>query len=223
MSLAELQGMVDDLVRDTDQVITSGQRDAALAAALVRYGVDAPRRIVADATVGAGGVVPLPADWLAGQSRLLRVEDHPGQRDAREVVAAVRETPGGEELLVDGVEAGAAVRLYYTGAHTLEPTDTVPIVHRRALAALAAADLCGQLAAYYSNEGAPLIGADSVDHQGKSGRWRTRARDLAGEYTRIVGPAPNDRARPASADAVLPISNALGGPRLFHPPSGWAQ
>jgi hypothetical protein len=223
VSLADLQTLVDDLVRDTDQDIGADSRDAAIAGALARYSVDAPRRIVADAVVGAEGVVPLPAEWVPGLSALSMVEDRPGQRTRTVLTAAVRETPAGEELLVDGVTIGEAVRLYFTGAHALQPVATVPVAHQRALACLAASDLCGQLAAHYSNEGAPTIGADTVDHQGKSGRWRSRARDLAGEYTRIVGAAPTDRARPASADAVLPSRNSLGGGRLFHPPSNWPR
>lgn len=226
MSLEDLPSLVDDLVRDTDQVITATARDTAIAKALQRYSIDAPRRIVEDVTVNAQGNLPLPSAWLEGQSVLEQAEYPVGERPRRFIAAADIEpsvTPSGTTLvLLASIATGQTVRLTYTGLHVVDAlTNTVPLRHRQAVAALAAADLCGQLAAYYSNEGAPTIGADTVDHLGKSERWRARARDLNQEYTRVVGPAPSERAKPASVDVAVARTDSLGRRRMFHPTTEW--
>lgn len=228
MSLADVQSLVDDLVRDTDQVISSLARDTAIAGALARYSEDAPRRVIEDAVVDADGNLPLPAAWTSGASVLYQAEYPIGGRPPTLIPADmlyVVGTPGGDVIqLLASLPAGETVRLTFSGAHALDAaTDTVPLRHRHALAALAASDLCGQLASNYSNEGTPTIGADTVDHQGKSDRWRARARDLAKLYEGIVGPAPSNRTRPASADVTPQRTDSLGRSRLFHPPRGWTQ
>lgn len=227
MSLAAVQAIVDDLVRDTDQVIVSLARDTAIANALLRYSVDAPRRVVEDVNVDAGGNLPLPTSWAEG-STLIQAEYPIGERPRTFIAPSSIEesaTPTGTLLvLVSHIDTGESVRVTYTAPHVLDATtDSVPARHQRALAALAASDLCGQLAAHYANEGAPTIGADTVDHQGKTERWRARARDLAQEYARIVGPAPSDRAKAASVDVAVSRPDSLGRRRMFHPPGQWPR
>jgi len=219
--------MVDDLVRDKDQVISSVQRDAAIATALATYGAASPREIVEDIECPGGQVLPMPAEWIDGHSEIRAIEYPVGQVPPVEIdltaMRVVRAPVGSSLLFLFSPTSGELVRLTYTGAHVLdEDTDTVPARHRRALAALAAADLCGQLSAYYATEGAPTIGADSADHQGKTERYRNRARDLRAEYTQTVG-TTSDRTRPASVDVALPSRDSLGGRPLFHPPSGWRR
>lgn len=226
MSLDDLPTLVDDLVRDTDQVISSTVRDTAIAKALQRYSVDAPRRVVEDVAVNVQGNLPLPAAWSEGLSVLLQAEYPVGERprsliNASHIETAV--TPSGTTLvLLDTIATGEIVRVTYTAVHVVDGvTNTVPMRHRHPVACVAAADLCGQLAAYYANEGAPTIGADVVDHQGKCERWRNRARDLMAEYTRIVGPAPSERTKAASVDVAVERTDSLGRQRIFHPASGW--
>ncbi|MEO5626928.1 MAG: hypothetical protein ABIQ70_13045 [Dokdonella sp.] len=228
MSLADVQSLVDDLVRDTDQVITSSQRDTAIANAVLRYSADAPRRVVEDVVVDSGGNLPAPSFWLDDSSRVLRAEYPIGVRPASyipgELIDTVATPAGVTIVLLGGIADGETVRLAYTAAHALEVgTDTIPAQHRRAVAALAGSDLCGQLAAQYSNESAPTISADTVDHKGKSDRWRARSRDLMAEYTRVVGSAPSERTKPASVDVPLVRTDSLGGRRLFHPTTGWPR
>lgn len=227
MSLADVQSLVDDLVRDKDQVIASVQRDAAIAAALERYSADSPRLVVEDLTAPGGQYLPLPALWLDGQSEIRGVEYPIGEVPPAEIdVGALRVilTPSTSSLLFTySPSAGELVRVAYTAAHVLDgATDTIPNRHRRLVAALAAADLCGQLASYYASEGAPTIAADVADHQGKSERYRARARDLRAEYAQAIG-TQGDRAKPASVDVALPPRDSLGGRPLFHPPRGWPR
>ncbi len=226
MSLASFQRLVDDLVRDTDQVVSSTQRDDAIENAVTRYSANVPARVVEDVVVDSAGAVPLPAGWIEGESELTQVEHPLGQQPRVYVpleLFLVEQTPSGTVIeQMAGAVAGDTLRLSFTGAHALTTTsDTIPSKHRYAVACLAASDLCGQLAAYYANEGAPTLPADTVDHKGKSERWRARARDLAAEFTRVVGVPQSERARPASVDVAPPRRDSLGRKRFFHPTTDW--
>lgn len=228
MLLPDFQSLVDDLVRDKDQVITSSQRDTAITGALDRYSVDAPLHLVEDFVAPGGLRLPVPPGWVRGQSEVRAIEVPVGQIPARYldlVGVSIYRGPVTEEIeLISPIAAGESVRIFFTGAHVLDAaTTSIPKRHQRAVAALAAADLCGQLASHYASEGEPTIGADAVDHNNKSTRFRNRARDLRAEYSAAVGPAPSDRNRPASVTVPLPSRDALGGRRLFHPPAGWPR
>lgn len=228
MSLADVQQLVDDLVRDTDQVISSTARDTAIELAVVRYSSNAPRRVVEDVVAGAASALPAPAGWVAGESELQQIEWPVGRQPRAFVpleLVLVETTPDGVQFeQLAGIGAGQTVRLTFTGTHMLTATaDTIPLKHRHAVACLAAADLCGQLAAHYSNEGAPTLPADTVDHKGKSDRWRARQRDLLAEYKLAVGAAPNDRTKAASAEVTPPRRTSLGHRRMFHPPTDWPR
>lgn len=227
MSLVETQALVDDLVRDKDQVIVSARRDVAIGNALQRYSQDAPRQLVRDVTSDGTALLPLPTDWVDGISDLHEIEYPIGnfpptllEPDA----FGLYTTPSGNVIRVAlAPPIGDGLRVSFTAPHQLDNShDTIPATHQRALACLAAADLCGQLASYYASESAPTIGADVADHQGKTDRYRKRAQDLLAEYVRIVGVAPSNRTTPASAIAQpgKPV-DSLGWPRMFHPTRNW--
>ncbi len=227
MSLADLQALVDDLVRDKDQVITTEQRDTAIDGAVSRYSADAPRVLVEDVTSAGGQRLDLPAGWDANASEIRSIEYPVGHIPSIELdpeAWRVYTGPDGAEIvLLLTLLAGEDVRIAYTAPHALDAgTDTIPARHRRPVACLAAADLCGQLASYYATEGEPTIAADAVNHDSKSQRWSRRARDLAAEYQKTVGTV-GDRAKGASATVELPRRDSLGGRRIFHPPGSWPR
>lgn len=226
--LADFQQLVDDLVRDKDQVISTTARDAAIAAALARYSSDAPRQdIVEDVTSAGGHILPLPGGWH--DTSVLRALEYPVGRHPPSVIGPqgyqFYRSPTGVELrLVLSLLAGDEVRLTYTAPHLLDDaTSTIPDRHWRPLACLAAADLCDQLANYFATEGMPTIGADTVDHQSKTDKFTRRARDYRAQYVAAVGSAPADRNKGASATVQLPSRDSLGNPRIFHPPSDWPR
>ena len=229
MSLAAFQQLVDDLVRDRDQVITSGQRSAAIGNAVLRYSADAPRVLIEDVTSVAGGQrLPVPTGWVVGRSELRGLEYPVGKIPASEIgldsATIYQSLTGPEIVLLLSLFAGDVVRVTFTGWHVLtETTDSIPPPHQYAVACLAASILCGQLSAYYATEGSPTLQADTVDHLGKTERYRARARDLAAEYTRIVGNATPDSTKPAMAVAEFPSTDSLGGKTLFHPPRRWPR
>jgi hypothetical protein len=182
--------------------------------------------VVVEATAAAGSELALPAGWVPDFSSVQAVEypvdeDPVSELSLSEVRLRVR--PAATTIAVPASFAGGeTVRLTYTATHVVDAeTDTLPPQHRAAVAALAASMICGQLAAYYASESAPTLGADVADHQGKSQRFRDRARDLLAEYNKTLGIA--DRTGTAggatqAAGVVVSMDgrNADGTPRLFH-------
>ncbi|MCH2092723.1 MAG: hypothetical protein MK141_14260 [Pseudoxanthomonas sp.] len=220
MSLTTFQGLVDDLVRDKDQVISSSTRDEAIAQAVIRYSDDRPRAVVIDVLGNGTRRLPLPAGWETGYSQLQGVEWPVDQYPAAELsMAEVRMRQAPDNLYIElPVEPGVdeAIRLTYTQRHAVDvATDTIPDRDRLAVASWAAALLCGQLQAYYATEAAPTIQADSADHQGKSERYRTRMRDLTTQYFKELG-IPEKRPSVASTVVHMRGTDSNGNPRLFH-------
>lgn len=227
MALADFQTLVDDLVRDRDQIISSTQRDVAIGAALAVYSATLPRTIVVDVVAPGGARIDLPAGFTDA-SQLVSIEYPIGEIPPRLrplSEASLYTAPTVRQLdLPISVAAGESIRIGYTTDHQVDATtDTVPARHRQAVASLAASILCGQLASYYATEGDPTIAADTVDYKDKSQRFRLRARDLAAVFDAAVGSAPADRVKAASATVALERSNALGGRRLFHPARDWPR
>lgn len=221
MSKAAFQALVDDLVRDKDQVIASASRDEAIAQAVLQYSADRPREVVVDQVAMAGYELALPAGWDPALSQLRAIEYPVDQLVPRYVSTSdvrFRKRPDEDVVLAFPFEfpAAASVRLTYTQPHVVDDTtDTVPEIHRNAVACLAASMLCGQLASYYATEGAPTIGADVSDPATKTDKFRARARDLAAQYAAAVGTSGK---RNVSAGVVTHMqgTDSCGRQRLFH-------
>jgi len=206
----------------------TGARETAIANAVSRYCVDAPRAVVEDVTSDGTQRLDTPTEWVPGTSVLRAIEYPIGNIPTTELdpaAVSLYTKPDGTQqftLLITPLEDDE-LRLTYTALHLVDDThDTIPARHKRAVACLAAADLCGQLASYYATDSAPTIGADvAAGNQSKSDRFRKRQSDLLAEYSKVVGTAPAERLKPASADANPERTDAMGRQRLFHPTRGW--
>ena len=218
--LADFRTLVDDLVRDRDQVISSTQRDSAIDQAVQRYSGDRPRPVVVDATVAAGPGLDLPAGWQSDFSTIVSVEYPIGSRPPVFLEAAdlrLYESPLSVQIqLPDDVNVGDSARLTYTQRHAVDDsTDTVPLQHRLAVSYLAAAILSGQLANYYATSGEPTIAADAVDHHSKSDKFRARERDFRARYLAELGVA-DKRSGAAGVQVDWDGKDSRGNDRLFH-------
>ncbi|MEP9372612.1 hypothetical protein [Mesorhizobium sp. KR1-2] len=213
--LADLQTLVDDMVRDDAARIDADQRDRAIALALVQYGRDRPRRFVSDVTMPEDGLIELPE----GARAILTVEYPVGLRPPRFLSPhqwSRYDAPEGPRELVSGVATGATMRVTFGGAHALtEDQDTVPPEDREALTSYAAAILFDQVAAMTSGDGNPTIPADAVNHGAKpenfakrAERWRQRYHDLLGIDVK--------RTKAASVVVQTPLASTTGGSRLTH-------
>lgn len=219
MSLAELQSLVTDLVRDKDQIITTAQRDTAVQTAVLRYSSDRPLGLVEDVASAGGRRLPLPSAFVLGFSVVQQIEYPIGNVPATVLDLAdvgLYRSPSSAEIDVgSSIAAGDLARVRYSGRHTVDAlSDTLPEEHRLAVAAWAAAALCDQLANYYASEGESSIGADAVDHRNKSDVFASRARAYRAQYLKDIG-ADEKRIQAASAVVNLNSTSSSGLARLF--------
>lgn len=220
MSLAALQGLVNDLVRDKDQVVSSATIDQAIADAVLRYSTDRPRDVVVDVVSPLGGrEFPLPMGWQAAFSMLRSMEFPPDSDqfiDLGQVRTRIKPIEGFVLSLPIALQPGDQIRVVYTQQHVVDAdSTTIPETHRFAVACWAASVVCGMLASYYASEGMPTIAADSADHMGKTERYRARAKDLAAQYFDALGINPKKLVAAGTVTAMKG-TDSRGRERLFH-------
>lgn len=208
MALTDYQQLVDSMVRDQSSHLSTGDRDEAIALAVLRYGADAPRELLEDVTWPAAGyTAPLPVGWVQG-SYITSAEYPIGEQPVATIDLVAYRTPSGEELMsADAMPLGAVVRIGYSVPHALGgANDTIPSVHREALASYAAHLLCKQLAAYHSSDRDSSINADSSNSDSRARNWAARSREYRAAYYAGIG-----RVDPqASADVQNQQSKAMG-------------
>lgn len=225
MSLGDHQGTVSRKARAPEDIVSPADRDAAIQAAVLRYSQDRPLQTVTDVTAAGGTMLPLPAGWSAGESRLLQVETPVGAEPMSLLEAGafeVRPTPSGDEIrLAIGLPAGAVARLTWAGPHTVSATlDTVPARDREALGYWAAAILCDQVAAHHAENREPTIQADRVDYTSPAKEWARRAEACRKLYFQLMGidTGPTNtgavKPKPASGTANLDVPDSRLKPKL---------
>lgn len=220
--LADYQTLVTDLVRDDAGKISVGQRDSAIGGAVERYSQDRPVEKVQDLAGVSGQLIALPAAWEVEFSTLKSLEypvgDVPPSFLANDTWAFYRDTDALRIMLAASLPAGSTVRAVFTVRHTLTTlVDTIPTSRREAVAKLAAASLCDQLAAFYANDTDSTIGAGMTQGQTKSQAYAARARDYRKQYQDALG-VTDKTAQPASAVGSLRPKDGHGQPYLYHPP-----
>lgn len=190
-TLPELETLIDDLVRDAAQWVSTGQRTRAIELALVRYSADRPRTVVEDVVTADGVTVPLPAGWVAGESALHTVEcpivapPVPLEADAW----AMWRTPTGEVIgLLQAAAPGTTARLHYTAPHVVDDaSSTIPPAHREAVACYAASLLAEQIATAHASAQDSTIAADRVDQAHPAREWAARAKAYRNRYFATLG------------------------------------
>lgn len=219
MSLHDFDERVKRLVRDEDALLTEGDREAAIAAAVTRYSLDRPRTKVEDITLAtAGQLLDLPAGWETDFSALRSLEYPIGDVPPTLIGSwQLYQSPTAIQIqLASGLAAGAVIRANYTIAHQVDTgQDTVPSRDRAAVANFAAARLAGELAALYAGDQAPTIAADSIDHADKSRKFSALANALRKRYFDALGINPK-RTVAAGVVVDMDLKNSLGGDRLTH-------
>lgn len=221
MALADLQGLVVDLLRDDAGRIDTTERDRAIGLAVAQYSRDMPRVVVEDVTATGVASLPLPAAWVPGRTYLASLEYPVGEFPVSYLdpeFLGVVATPAGEEIrLIGAILAEETVRATIHIPHTLDAeTDTIPAMDREPLASLAASILLDQLSRLYANEGDSTISADAVDRRSKADVYRSLAKAARQRYYDALAIDPNRR--PAAGVAVnLSLPSSQGRDRLTHP------
>jgi hypothetical protein len=223
MAYLDFQTLVTDLVRDDEARISVDQRNAAIDRAAIRYSTDRPQTKVVDVAAAGGNALQLPASWEAGFSALISIEYPIGMNPPswldRDIYRLYDKTDGTQEIRFDRALPNANVRLCFSIKQSLTSgapgTDTIPIADRMAVCQWAAADLCDQLAALYSNTQDSTIQADAVQYQSKASQRRSQATAYRKQYLDFFG--IDEKQNEAAGVAVaIPLYDSVGGQRIFH-------
>ncbi len=180
-----------------------------IAQALARYSKDRPEHAFKDsAGDGTAYDFALPSDWDDALSTVLGVEYPQGEREPvflqqRDWTIYGKGTSAAMFRLLRLTPAtGETVRLFYSRSHTATDSATsVPAADQQAVAKLAAAEGCGILSRKYAETAEPIIGADSVNYQSKSGEYARLAKELRRQYLAHLGQKEGDTA-PAAGGVV---------------------
>lgn len=208
MSLAYIQALIDDLARDQGEVLSADARTRALEAARLQYSVDRPRVLVEDIAWASGNLAPVPSSWT--ESVWIKSAEYPIGRDPASLidVAPYRSPEGWHLLAATPVQAGDLVRVTFMADHQLtELVDTIPVVHRLAVAQYAAHLLCHQLATYYSAQRETMLGSDASVTETRAREFAARSKELRTAYYIGVGLADPFK---ASGGSSAPGSAAAG-------------
>lgn len=222
MRLSELTAMIDRLAEDSAHRLSPEDSAAALKAAVERYSMDKPRRLVADLAIEGDGL-DLPGDWEDEFSVAVNLEHPIGQRPPSNLPNEawyLYQTPDSERIVfASGYGGSGSARLTYTRRHAYDEgadTCTVPDQHLEAVASWAAAVLCEVLATYYAGNSDSTIQADTVDHTSPAKQYQSRAAKLRQRYLDELGIDPKRNVAAGAVASPVP-KNSVGGPRLTHP------
>lgn len=220
--LSDYQTLVMNLARDDGGKVSTTQRDEAIGLAVERYSQDRPVEKVEDITPETVNLLPLPDAWEADFSDLRSLEypigNVPPTLIDRDRWAFYRTPSALKVMLANAITVAADnVRATYTIKHTLTSlVDTIPEHHREPVACWAAANLCDQLATYYSAGTDSSIQADSVEQRSKAQEYASRAKALRKRYLDELG-VEDKRGQPAGAFVTGRDRDSWGGERLLHP------
>lgn len=186
--------------------------NSAINEALNRYSKNKPLVLVRDLTGNGTNDLPLPNEWLTGLSGVESVEYPVGSvpeslLDSRDY--KLYQAPTGQKLRLLTVKPTnpESVRISFSTAHADETT--VLAIDLEAIANLAAAVCCRQLAAIYGNTSDPTIQADSVNYRTKSGEYTALANKLETQYKTALGIKDDDTTPAAMAVAAPPEHTSL--------------
>ncbi|GAP38780.1 hypothetical protein ABXN37_27165 [Piscinibacter sakaiensis] len=227
MAIDFFRQLASSLVRDQEAVLSDEDRERAIALAVSRYSADCPRELLEDVTWAEPGYLgPLPAAWTADVSYLAGAEYPIGEQPPAVLELSVYRSPDGLALhSTQPLPQGAVVRVSLRSPHELtEDADTIPVMHQEAVASYAAHLLAKQLAARYSSDIDPSVGADSASTEGRARNFAARAKDLRGAYYAGIGkpdPQSASGAAAASASAAPAVSvSAWPGRQRMRPTIG---
>ncbi|MCB4362678.1 hypothetical protein KIH07_02970 [Hydrogenophaga taeniospiralis] len=208
MALADFQALIGDLARDQGEVLSADTRARALEAARLQYSADRPRLMVDDVTWQADALAPVPTGWT--ESAWIKAAEYPIGSDPLSLIDVTAHlSPGGWQLMAaQYVPVGAQVRVTFMAEHELSATaDTVPVMHRLAVAQYAAHLLCHQLATYYSAQRETMLGSDASMTETRAREFAARSKELRSAY--YVGIGLTDPFK-ATGSASAPGSAAAG-------------
>jgi hypothetical protein len=198
-SIVVFQAQVDQLLSADDDELPDVARSDQIEAAIERYSRDIPDEITADVTGDAGKYYPLAASltaWSEGFSRILSIE-YPALAVSADHLPQFIDTwnddywAGGTRYLFLPGHAPAAtetMRIRYTAPYVKASNAyDIPPIDFNAVCQLATGYCCLAIATKYARTSDATISADSVDHAGRSERFRTQAQEWFRLYEEHIG------------------------------------
>lgn len=228
MPSADYFDLIADLTGGAD--IAADREARALELAVAAISMDAPRPLAWVRVSEDGRTVPLPPDWTDGVSVIEAITvaaDGDVPLEIQQCCWRVADSADGRVIrLASAASPGAAFDIAYTAGHVVnddDGVDTIPVVHRGAVAAFAAAVLLDGMAAAHAADLPPVAGAQALPGSGDSPSraYAARAKDLRRQYYAALGIDPDERAKrrtsnPGFAAAEVSISvNRPEGGRIF--------
>jgi hypothetical protein len=203
MAILDFQTLVTDLVRDDEARSrpAARQRDRSRSCALQRR---SPAHEGGRRRGRRRHALALPGTWEYDFSELISIEypidQNPPVYLERDTYRLYRKTDGTQEIRFDDALPNANVRLAFTD-QACRRGRRHAAGHRadrrsQAVCKLAAADLCDQLAALYSNTQDSTIQADAVQYQNKASQRRSQASAYRKQLPRSPGRGREEEFRP---------------------------
>lgn len=195
----------DAMIQADENEIAYSDRDRAVVAALERYNRDAPDQYTEDVSGDGGryylisGANTVLTYFAERFSRVLRIE-YPAQAIADDDTPQLLEPEDWDDDYRDGSNnrylyfpnhapaSGETARVTYTRPYTFASgMIDIPAQDFYALCNLIACELCRYIATKYARTSDSTITGDSVDHAGRSDRFRQMATEFCREYEKQMG------------------------------------
>ena len=208
-ALGTFIAQLNALLATNDNEMSEIDRERMVNTAVERFSHDAPELITEDVTGDGGKYYAISGlgSWIDGFSQITSIQ-YPAQavsadenpqylepedwddnyRDASDVryILLPNHTPAATETF----------RVTYTATYQLSgETYAIPPGHFFAVCNLAAHFACTALATKYARTSDSSISADSVDHGGRSERFRSMARDFERAYLEHMDMTGNDASK----------------------------
>lgn len=208
-----------------EQLLTDTEYEAFLTEAAARYSGERPRTLVEDVTADGTVDLALPAGFVEGFSRLVRIETPAGTPIEYGRAWTERGPSGMAIRWADRYQpaSGDVVRLAYTSPRTWEATPgatTIPDADFYAVVALGASIAAEAIAAKYSATSEPIINSDVTNYRTKAQEWHAVARKLRERYAdhlaSTVATTEDTLLGATSGFLSWPTRTASGRRYLFH-------
>jgi len=198
----------------------------AISMAIKEHSRHRPQVVVVDIT-GDGGfdyaIATYLTSWSEGLSTIKTVEYPVDDDDETPDILQddewmVYEKPTGKVLRMreDSPTTSESVRVTYTALHTCtDSACTVEDFDEEAVEVLCASYFCDMLGTYYAQSMDATIGADSVDHMGKSRNYAARAKTYRKMYFDHLG-IKEGQAPAASVTRDQDMPGSWGSEKLTH-------
>lgn len=220
------------LAMDASELVDIVDREEIVKTAVERYSHDAPEKITADISGDGGKYYAISGltSWIEGFSQVLAIQ-YPARDVTADEVPQMLKPEDWDDNYRDGDDtqyiflpnhapaSSEEFRVTYTTTYQLASNAySTPAGDFFAICNLAAHFACLALAAKYARTNDSLISADSVDHGGRSERFRSLARDFERAYLEHMDMTGDDasKEKPAGEFVDWDTFPAFNRRYLFH-------